>query len=351
MLKIYPYVDTDFKQIIPGTLFDIPHFCKNYKDKCIQFYKKIIDKEGIYTCPYGFTSISSEGNIYTALKIHGHYDKSKIRLKCGDIFSPTLSLERFLGTLSVFKSDTKYSNEESRRAKALEAAIHEIRSLNADIKSRSEKINLAISQHSDEASSFKKILVNDVQDIFAQSSLITARLNFFDYEVNPNLIILQKQPIEVHKKFHKVTLCMLYLCRKKSIEIITKGTCTYKMPGYQVFDILPYILLENAYKYSLKGRNIEIDFFESDKTVNININSLGPYIEKNEIMRLFELSTRGANASKHTEIGTGTGLYFAKKICELHNIEISIASNPNIQRVENDIPFSQFTATLKINKH
>lgn len=84
-------------------------------------------------------------------------------------------------------------------------------------------------------------------------------------------------------------------------------------------------ILDNAIKYTLKG-SIKISIDSDNKNAYIKIKDSGVGIDPKEIDKLFAKFTRAKDANKTNVIGTGLGLYIAKKMTEAHHGDIKIES-------------------------
>lgn len=86
-------------------------------------------------------------------------------------------------------------------------------------------------------------------------------------------------------------------------------------------------ITDNASKYSRNGTTIEIDLSENETHVKISIADEGVGIPLEDQGRLFEKFTRIENPLSTKVGGTGLGLYWAKKIIDLHNGMIKYSNN------------------------
>lgn len=86
-------------------------------------------------------------------------------------------------------------------------------------------------------------------------------------------------------------------------------------------------LLENASKYSANDTIIDVSIAASDSVVTIQISDRGVGIAEEDIQYLFEKFRRIPNELSTKVGGTGLGLYWAKKIIDLHNGSISYGAN------------------------
>lgn len=344
--RLFPHIVwNDELRFEDGLLFRQHTFCNKNRPRCRNHYGSIYSDPGIHTCPYGFSSyvlrtIDHEPTIITSIRITDHFKKDKTKNRLSP-FSPTLSADQIyeleIGLKRLHKEILDTTNDS-----ILEDTIHEIRKLNAGIKAKSEDLTckLECTDHT--------FMANQAHDIFAYSSLISTRLNFFDLEKNPDLSIEIKRNVEVYKKFDKVRYCMNTMCRNKKLTINFYGKCYSRANVNEVFDLLPYVFLENATKYSPDDNDINVHFIENDHYTIVEVKSLGPQVSQHEINDLFLPRFRSASAHECVTSGTGIGLYFAKKICDLNNIHIDIDSSPKVTQEINGVPYSIFTVTLRI---
>jgi len=80
-------------------------------------------------------------------------------------------------------------------------------------------------------------------------------------------------------------------------------------------------LIDNSTKYTPKGW-IKVAIEKKDGNILISIKDTGVGIRPDVLPRLFEKFTRAPDASKTNIMGTGLGLYVAKKMIEAHNGKI-----------------------------
>jgi signal transduction histidine kinase len=88
-------------------------------------------------------------------------------------------------------------------------------------------------------------------------------------------------------------------------------------------------LLDNAGKYSGEGAQITIDVEQNDKHTIVSIKDHGVGIRKKDHQKLFKKFSRIDNPLSISVVGTGLGLYWAKKIVDLHEGSIEVTSKLN----------------------
>ncbi len=85
-------------------------------------------------------------------------------------------------------------------------------------------------------------------------------------------------------------------------------------------------LIDNSIKYTVKG-DISIAVFTEGNKVKVAIKDTGVGIDPQEMGKLFAKFSRTKDANKTNVIGTGLGLYIAKKMVEAHQGDIKVDSD------------------------
>lgn len=85
-------------------------------------------------------------------------------------------------------------------------------------------------------------------------------------------------------------------------------------------------ITDNASKYSPTGSRIEIAIEEMPRSVTVHVRDEGVGIAKADQDRLFQKFSRIDNPLSTSVGGTGLGLYWAKKIIDLHSGKLSLTS-------------------------
>jgi len=312
-------------------------------------------EERLYTDPVGFSTmpITLEGKTYfvIGMRVEGYYDNKKTKAKVGSDFNPVFPLAAFIDTITKFRTATPAKAVEAEKPKPLTASekfvsftMHEIRRLNLDVKAQAEEMTANLNKGYVD----KVFLDYRAQNIFGTSSLISIRLNSYDFHVNPDALVLGGRiQIPIFKKFEKIKHCLQVECGRRKVQIKLDGQSFHSINGYDVFELLPFVLLENAIKYSPPEQSITVSFIEGKHQLEVIIKSIGPILSEDEQKHLFEADFRGENAKK-TCNGSGTGLHFAKLVCDLHSVGISARSEQQENYRINGVPYSYFAVSLEI---
>ncbi len=86
-------------------------------------------------------------------------------------------------------------------------------------------------------------------------------------------------------------------------------------------------LIDNANKYSPKGKPIEVELAHQDKAIVLRVKDQGNGIPDAEKEKIFAKFYRLGDEQTRTTKGTGLGLYLTKKIAIAHNADIQVTDN------------------------
>lgn len=186
----------------------------------------------------------------------------------------------------------------------------------------------------------KSYIIDNLLQIYHSASMLKARLAIVQVETRN---LGTKIPIDVYKKFDKAKRILKGCSRKNNVKVslVHSGNIQFCVSAYDIFDFIPFAIIDNAIKYSLKNSEVTISFVQNLDKLMVTINSYGPHIEKDEIEEIFQRGYR-ARATKITGIsGSGLGLFLVKRLCDIHGITISCDSAKETSRI-NGIDYSQF---------
>ena len=125
---------------------------------------------------------------------------------------------------------------------------------------------------------------------------------------------------------------------------------------YMFFDMienLPYILLDNAVKYSIPGQEVSVELYiesfpnKKDENIILTISSIGPHVDNDELAKILELGFRGKMARIREKGGSGIGLSLAKFIVDAHSGELEVNSAPPFMSFEGS-DCSEFTVRVRL---
>ena len=163
--------------------------------------------------------------------------------------------------------------------------------------------------------------VDLAHNVEALSELLKVRSDLFDCFSNPDLLDAARSRVPVYRAFDRMRKCLLPSGRVKNVEMEIWGTSHSYVDAIQHFDVIPYTLLQNAIKYSPpteEGLLVGINIREMASKIRVEVASFGPLVQDEEKEKIFLSGFRGRGAREFEARGSGIGLYFAKRLVEMH---------------------------------
>jgi two-component system, sensor histidine kinase and response regulator len=154
--------------------------------------------------------------------------------------------------------------------------------------------------------------------------------------------IFPQDAISLKELLIEVLALISPLARKKNIgiQLMSRNNTLQFRQCKTAVKIILVVLLENALKYSPPDSAVKISLARSDDNLQVAVTDHGPGIEIEEQFRIFDKAYR-ARQARNTFVGTGMGLYIAKKLADSMNSTISVQSRPG--------KGSTFTCTFPIH--
>ena len=327
-------------------LHAMPYCTKNCNDKCASFYLAMQSAEaGFYRCPHGMSvyvyNKDAERYIFTGLRIRGSYDKHAARVTQArdEIYNPVLGTKEIEELAAADIALYREQQNLQHTAVEIKDLVHETRKINGQIKNACDLFWESNGESSAEAQ------LEVIRNVHFLSYMAYNRFQYFDAWANPTLSFGDPIRAVIYKKFDKMRKLMRGYMRKNVWISLNSGS-TFSYNIYPTFETLLFILFENGIKYSPDGNPISVNFIESDnRFLTITISSLGPLCQQNELPRLGTKGFRSENAKLMDKTGQGLGLSFAKKICDMHGINIGFASK--FTGRDHGIKYGDFVITLQ----
>ncbi len=253
----------------------------------------------------------------------------------------TISEQLFLRLLSAQVEITKLQTEMEREKSIHKDLLHDVRKLDSHIMYKSDEIIRNIS----DMSNIPKEILNKVKNINAMEQLIACKYSVYDLVSNIDMLTIASMAnVNVYKKFDKIRYILIGY-KKKDVTIHFHGETQFSYNMINAYaEILPFLLFENAVKYTIGQNDVDVTFEQTGDNLFVNIKSFGPYCEEDELEKIFVKNYRGRNTEKHNSDGTGVGLYLVKEICNICKIDIRIYSD--FVKVVNGIRCGYFKVEL-----
>lgn len=347
-------------EIEDGSYIRAIDFCQRNcnKGKCKSFYSNIKSaplSSGFVTCPYGMSVYISalDQQIYCGMRERETYDKklAKNMVDARKPYNPVLPAEQLYTLIQASQIITIGKKKLDEKQAVVDSISHEVKKLNGQVMEHSDLAISLLKTEDDSTPSIENVreVYEELRSIFLSSSMIASRYTLFDYEKNPDVLKGTLVEMSIHKTFYKLAKIFRNY-RKRNIPIILSGSTFRYIDAYDSFDLIPLLVIENAVKYSYYSAEVHINFSEpSINEVDVSIESYSPYCSKDDLSRIFEKGFRGKNASRIAD-GNGIGLFFVKKICDIHNIGIKVESDNTRITTINSVAYAPFKITLHFSK-
>jgi len=292
--------------ITRGTLIDCP--AEFFSPNQLRFYQST--SLGWSRCPLGYDT-------YAALDALGR------RLVIPGIISPQqpspnrkfpnhkLRFER--NQIEAFTDPYRQLSEEikTQRNREFKNLTHDLRAISTEIYHTSLTIKESLEQQGNRA------LADAAGSVLAAQQMMSVRLDIVDYETGFSAG-RPKEKVPVFKKVQKVYRCFWNKMEHRHIAHRMDGASFGYTYGPPILEIAPFVVMENAIKYSPANSNIVIRIEENSEDMIVRFESIGPKIKDSEIDKIFEPNFRGAAAASTDRTGSGIGLYAAKTVVEQH---------------------------------
>lgn len=198
-------------------------------------------------------------------------------------------------------------------------ASHELRTPLAAMRA---EIEVAIRDKNLSKDEAKKILESNIEEISKLEILSDTLLKLARYQHNGfkfTKIHVSSVVVEAYEKVES-------LAKEKNINFENSLKDLKVLGDKQSLVELFVILLDNAIKYSEKGKTIQIRTFEKDNNVVVSIKDRGAGIKASDLPHIFDRFFRADHSRGKRVNGYGLGLSLAKQIVELHSGEIFVTS-------------------------
>lgn len=173
----------------------------------------------------------------------------------------------------------------------------------------------------------KRLLDNVVQATKELNSFITSILDLTKIE-SQNLT-LRKESKDINKLIEGIVEKLRFEVAAQEMELETELAPLYPIQVDSVLmNRVVSNLIENAIKYSGKGKTVFVKTWDDAQWVYIEIRDNGVGIKAEDLAHIFDKFYRVKNDSSHTIKGSGLGLYLVKYFIELHNGTITATSEP-----------------------
>lgn len=301
---------------------------------------------GWSTCKYGYAcyrfkipSIQGCEVIIFALKVNG---VSTIQGK-----TDTLSIKLDKEIIEQYTSSViKQINEVNDYMKSfLLSNLHEIRSINSNI----YNTTLGLRQDLENREFREETDLPVLKNIESLSEIQKVRSDYMDIVSGQSQADFNYRKIPVYKKFDRLCKSLTPVAKQKGLTLSITGESHSFVNGIALFDVIPYLLLHNAIKYSPPHQRIDVSIEENDFEIVVLVHSLGPKIDKEEESQIFQKGFRGKHARSISAEGNGIGLFFLQKLVNLHqNSNVKFHQEEYLHMSHKNTPYYRTSFCLRL---
>lgn len=296
--------DAGFVEVERGALFDCP--AEFFAAAQMAFYAAC--KPGWNRCPLGYDTYAALDAMGRKFVVPGNItpgEKAPNRkFPAWQIRFPRNSIEKFLKPHLGVSEEIK-----GQRDTELKNLTHDLRAISNEIYHTA----LTAKQVAEERS--ERDLAANIAALIDAQQMMSIRLDIVDYE-SGHSASRPKELISVFKKTEKVLKCFSNRMLHRKLRYRIDGRQFSNTFGPPIFEIIPFVVVENAVKYAPNGTEIFVRFEESETDIITRFESIGPKIKEAEKNKVFEQHFRGDAAKKSERSGSGIGLYAAKTLLE-----------------------------------
>lgn len=296
--------DSGFVDVERGALYELP--VEFHAGAQMAFYAAC--KAGWSICPLGYQTYSALDAMGRKFVVPGIYvpgePAPKRKFPNYQIRFAKQAIEAFL------KPHLEVSEEvRSQRDSEFKNLTHDLRAISSEIYHSA----LAAKSIAEQRGSLD--LAQSITALIDAQQMMSLRLDIIDYE-SAHSSSRPKEYVSVYKKTEKVLKCFQNKFVHRRMTYRIEGRQRFDTYGPGIYEIIPFVITENAIKYAPFGSELLVRFEETDKDIITRFESLGPRISDNEKSRIFNKNFRGQAAAESKRSGSGIGLYAAKTLVE-----------------------------------
>lgn len=286
-------------------------------------------------CPTGFSvfcvRIADQKLVFPGLRILKHTDfHGKQPEK-----AVWLTQQEFQDYLS--RAFLRIGKIEAQTSEIVATNVHDIRRISTDIYNATVKLIERL-----DAGVVGNVPLEIAKNIDALTDLLRNRINFIDYLSNPLLNDAPRSRIKVYNKFHKLWKSMKPTAEARGLTLRMTGQSeSYTQGISNLFDLIPYLMLDNAVKYSPKKETVTISVQENEGKIVCRVTNWGPLLSEDERSMIFLPGFRGSSAVSSGVAGSGAGLATLLRIVkDIHDGELTFTQDDTrIVSGDNDTPY------------
>lgn len=244
------------------------------------------------------------------------------------IFSVTASPLPEVGTVAIFRDDTRRHEIEHARDALLATGSHELRTPLAAVMNYLELLLMLSQMGKSNGHEFSEHLMRALDNSKRLQNLINDILD--QAQIQAGVLTLSYQPFDLRNMLIKVGHLLGGLLQQKNLSytLAIAPDVPARIQGDP--DRLHQVLVNligNGIKFTNQG-GIRVNVsMEGKQKISIQIVDSGPGIPPEQLPDIFEAFRRGSNYAQREQQGAGLGLSIAREIVTLMGGEISVISH------------------------
>ena len=245
------------------------------------------------------------------------------------VFSVSVSAVPEIGTVAVFRDETRRHETERARDALLATASHELRTPLTAVMNYLEFIQVLIRTGKINTDEFNEHVARALENVKRLQGLVNDILD--QAQIQAGVLNLKHEPFNLRSLIEKAHQLLEMLLEEKNLsyELAVAPDVPAEISGdaNRLNQVL-INLLGNAIKFTNQGGirvNVSMPLKER---LSIEVVDSGPGIPPEQLPDIFEPFRRGSNYVQRERQGVGLGLSIAKEIVTRMGGEISVSSEP-----------------------
>jgi len=245
------------------------------------------------------------------------------------VFSVSVSAVPEIGTVAVFRDETRRQETEHARDALLATASHELRTPLTAVMNYLEMLQVLTKMGKINTDEFNEHVARALENLKRLQSLVNAILD--QAQIQAGVFTLKYEPFNLRSLIEKAYKLLEVLLKEKNLsyDLAVAPDVPAEISGdpNRLNQVLVN-LLGNAIKFTNQGGirvNVSMPLKER---LSIEVADSGPGIPPEQLPDIFEPFRRGSNYAQRERQGVGLGLSIAKEIVTRMGGEISVSSEP-----------------------
>ncbi|MDB5163458.1 MAG: putative histidine kinase [Candidatus Saccharibacteria bacterium] len=268
------------------------------------------------------TQVFLEGKSISARVYYRRKDGS--RMATFLTVSPVMLDSKPIGAIEVFRDITNEVELEKTKDEFISLASHQLRTPATGVK---QYVGMLLEGYAGTITSQQRQLLKNAYESNERQLTIVSDLLRVAH-IDAGKVRLVRQRVDLVQLIQDVIdgLNNVFKRRYQEVNFVhPKTTVTAEIDVDRIRMVIENIV-DNASKYTPEGKNLEVTLRQRPSCVEIEVKDEGVGIPRRDINKMFQKFSRLNNPLSQLVGGTGLGLYWAKRIIDLHEGEITVSS-------------------------